>query len=81
MVDVWEACKQKLYGEDSCPGQVQSSAGHLQSTGIEGQMDGKLCSLGKGETQGNVLLVCTCVCGSACNCGCVVDGSGARAAS
>ena len=44
VVDVWGACKQKLYGNDSCPSE-------LQLTGIEGQMDGKLCSSGEGGTE------------------------------
>ena len=36
---------------------------------------GKLCSSGEGGTDGKDLPVCTCVCGSAHDCGCVVDGS------
>ena len=41
----------------------------------------KLCSSGEGGTDGKDLPVCTCMCGSAHDCGCVVDGSNAMAAS
>ena len=44
IVNVWEVRKQKLYGEDSCPTQLQSqsSPGGLGgATGVEGQRDGK----------------------------------------
>ena len=68
VVGVWDARKQKLYGEDSCP---QSLAEDLQLTGVEGQMDGKLCSSSEGGTDGKDLSVCACVCGSAHDCGCV----------
>ena len=55
---------------------------HLESvTGVEGQRDGKLCSSGKGGTDGKDLSVCTCMCGSAHDCRCVVDSSSAMAAS
>ena len=36
---------------------------------------GKLCSSGEGGTDGKDLPVCTCMCGSAHDCGCMVDGS------
>ena len=75
VVGVWDARKQKLYGDDSSPSQLQSLAG------VEGQMDGKLCSSGEGETDGKDLPVYICMCGSAHNCGCMVNGSGAMAAS
>ena len=39
--------KQKLYGDDSCPSQLQSLAEDLQLAGVEGQTDGKLCSSGE----------------------------------
>ena len=42
--------KQKLYGDDSCPSQLQSLAEDLQLAGVEGQTDGKLRSSGKGGT-------------------------------
>ena len=43
----------------------------LQLAGVEGQMDGKLCSSGKG------LPLCTCTCsfGSTLDCGCMARGS------
>ena len=44
------------------------------------QRDGKLCSSGEGGTDSKDLPVCTCMCGSADDCGCVVDGSNAMAA-
>ena len=43
-------------------------------------MDFKLCSSGEGGTDGKDLHVCTCMCGSAHDCGCVVDGSNAMVA-
>ena len=43
-------------------------------------MDGKLCSSGERRTDGKDLPVCICMCGSAHDCGCVVDGSYAMAA-
>ena len=80
VVGVWDARKQKLYGDDSCPSQLQSLAEDLQLAGVEGQTDGKLRSSGKGGTDGKDLSVCICMCGSIHDCGCVVDGSGAMAA-
>ena len=69
--------KHKLYGDDSCPSQLQSLAEDPQLAGVEGQMDGKLCSSGKGGTDGKELPVCICMCGSGHGCGCVIDGSSA----
>ena len=43
-------------------------------------MEGKLCSSGKGGTDGKELPVCICMYGSTHDCGCVVDGSSAMAA-
>ena len=80
VVDVWEARKQKLYGDDSCPSQLQSLAEDLKLDGVEGQRDGKLCSSGEGGTDGKDMPVCVCMCGSAHDCGCVVDGNSAMAA-
>ena len=57
------------------PSQLQSLAEDLQLAGVVGQMDGTLCSSGEGGTDGNNLPMHTCMCGSAHNCGCVVDGS------
>ena len=48
VVGVWDARKQKLYSDDSCPSQLQSLAEDLQLAGVEGQMDGKLCSSDEG---------------------------------
>ena len=85
VVGVWDACKQKLHGDDSCPSQLQSLAEDLQLARVKGQTDGKLCSSDEGETDGKDLPVhtcmCTCMCGSAHVCGCVVDGSNAMVAS
>ena len=61
--------------------QFQSLAEDLQLVGVEGETDGKLCSSGEGGTDGKDLPVCTCMCGSAHDCGCVVDGSNAMVAS
>ena len=58
IVCVWDAHKQKLYGDDSCPSQLQSLAEDLQLAGVEGQKDGKLCSLSEGGTDGKDLPVC-----------------------
>ena len=63
------------------PLSTQSLANILQLAGNEGQMDGKLCSSGEEGTHGKDLPVCTCMCGSAHDCGCVVNGSSAMAAS
>ena len=77
VVGVWNAHKQKLYGDDSCPSQLQSLAEHLQLAGVEGQMDGKFCSSGEGGTDGKDLSLCACIFGSAHDCGCMVDGRNA----
>ena len=77
VVDVWEARKQKLYGDDSCPSQLQSLAEDLQLAGVEGQGDGKLCSSGEKGTNGKDVTVCICMCGSAHDCGCVDGGNSA----
>ena len=45
-----------------------------------GQMGGKLCSSGEGGTDDKDLPVGTRLCGSAHDCGCVVDGSNAMVA-
>ena len=62
VVGVWDAGKLKMYGDDSCPSQLQSLAEDLQLAGVEGQMDGKLSSSGEGGTDGKDLPVCACVC-------------------
>ena len=78
---MWEVRKQKLYGDDSCPTQLQSqsSPGGLGgATGVEGQRDGKFRD---GEfREGKLYCVCCacrvsvavrngCVDASACTCG------------
>ena len=51
-----------LYGDESCPSQLQSLAEDLQLAGVEGQVDGKLCSSGEGGTDGkDFLYVYVCV--------------------
>ena len=40
VVGVWDERKNKLYGDDSCPSQLQSLAEDLQLAGVEGQRDG-----------------------------------------
>ena len=66
-----------MYSDDSCRSQLQFLAEDLQLAGVEGQIDGKLCSSGDRETDCKDLPVCVCRCGSAHDCGCVVDGSNA----
>ena len=63
IVHVWEVRKQKLYGDDSCLIQSQSSPGGLRgAAGVEGQRDGKF-------QEGKLYCVCyACrVSGAACN--------------
>ena len=55
------ACKQKLYGDDSCPSQLQSLAEDLQLAGVEGQRDGKSCSSGEGGRDSKDMPVCICL--------------------
>ena len=88
IVAVWEVRKQKLYGDDSYPGQLQRQSlagdwGPVAGVGGRVGKSGKSgISHGKGE--GHVVYAsvdCVCnVCGSAHSCGCVVNGSFARAA-
>ena len=86
IVAVWEVRKQKLHGDDSYPGQLQrqSSAGDRGPVaGVGGRVDksGKSgISHGKGEGHVVHAGVNCVVCGSAYSCGCVVNGSFARAA-
>ena len=85
---VWEVRKQKLYSDDSYPVQLQchSSAGDRGPVAGVGGRVGKSgksgISHGKGE--GHVVYAginCVCnVCGSTHSCGCVVNGTFARAA-
>ena len=88
IVAVWEVRKQNLYGDDSHPGQLQhqSSAGDRGPVAGVGGRVGKSCKSGvsHGKGEGHVVhagVNCVCnVCGSARSCGCVVNGSFARAA-
>ena len=50
----------KLYGDDSCPSQLQSLAVDLQLVGVEGQMVVKLFSSGIGGTDGKDF-ACMCM--------------------
>ena len=76
---MWEVRKQKLYGDDSCPNQLQSqsSPGGLGGvTGVEGKRGGKFRD-GKFR-EGKLHCVCyasvaacnVCVDACACTCGC-----------
>ena len=69
VVGVRDVRKQKLYGDDSCPSQLQSLTEDLQLAGVEGQMDGKLRSSGEEGTDGMDFPVCICMCSSAHDCG------------
>ena len=86
IVAVWEVRKQKLYGDDSYPGQLQhqSSAGDRDPVarvrGRVGKSGKSGISHGKGEGHVAYASVTCNVCGSAHSCGCVVNGSFARAA-
>ena len=82
IVKVWEVRKQKLYGDDTCPNQLQSqsSPGGLGgAAGVEGQRDGKFPD-GKFR-ESKLYCVCyackvsvaecnVCVDECACTCGC-----------
>ena len=61
VVGVWDACKQKLYGDDSCPSQLQSLAKDLQLAGVKEQRDGKLCSSGEEQLVRIFLYAYVCV--------------------
>ena len=52
--------KQKLYGDNSYPSQLQFSVELMQLARDEGQRDGTLCS--------SDLPACMCMCGSAHDC-------------
>ena len=80
VVNVWEARKIKLYGDDSS--QSQSSTGDLgEFTGIVGQSGKNMCQGGKPDTgRFHSSYIGMNVCGSAYENGCVVDGTCATAA-
>ena len=70
VVDIWEARKIKLYGDDSS-----------QSGGIYGQSGKNMCQGGKPDTgKFHSSYIGMNVCGSAYENGCVVDGTCATAA-
>ena len=75
VVNIWEAWKIKLYGNDSS--QSQSSAGDLgEFPGIEGQSGKNMCQGGKPDTgKFHSSYIGMDVCGSAYENGCVVDGT------
>ena len=88
IVAVWEVRKQKLYGDDSRPGQLQhqSSAGDrglVAGVGVRVGKSGKSdVSHGKGEghvVHAGVNLFCN-VCATHVGAWCMVNGSFARAA-
>ena len=80
VVDIWEARKIKLYGDDSS--QSQSSTGDLGGfNGIEGQSGKDMCQGGKPDTgRFHSSYIGMNVCSSAYENGCVVDGTCATAA-
>ena len=88
IVAVWEVRKQKLYGDDSYPGQFKRQSlardrGPVAGVGGRVGKSGKSgISHGKGENHVvHAGVNCACnVCGSAHSCGCVVNGTFARAA-
>ena len=80
IVNMWEVRKRKLYGDDSCPNQLQSqsSPGGLEgATRVEGQRNGKgklysvcyACRVYVGACNMCVgSCTCTCQCGCKCKC-------------
>ena len=88
IVAVWDVRKQKLYGDDSHPGQLQrqSSAGYRGPVAGVGGRVGKSGKSGVSHGKGECHVVhagenCICnVSGSAHSCGYVINGSFARAA-
>ena len=77
IVAIWEVRKQTLYSDDSHPSQLQRQSSGRDWGPVAG-VGGRVGKSGKsgvshGKGEGNV-------CGSAHSCGCVVNGSFARAA-
>ena len=74
IVDIWEERKSKLYGDSQCTQQPSphSPAGDL---GDVARVQGRTGKPGTGK-----LNDCVCLCGSALNNGCVVNGMNAMAA-
>ena len=88
IVAIWNMQKQKVYGDDSYPGQLQrqSSAKDRGPVSGVGSRVGKsgMSGISHGKGEGHVVhagVNCVCdACGSAHSCQCVVNGSFARAA-
>ena len=82
LVAVWEVRKQKLYGDDSYQGQLQRQSSARDRGPVAG-VGGRVGKSGKSH-EGHVVhagVICVGnVCGSAHSCGCVVNGTFARAA-
>ena len=80
IVDIWEECKSKLYGDSQCTQQPcpQSPAGDLGNVaGVMGPKGKCRCQEGKPGTGDCIML---CLSGSALNTGCMVNGMNAMAA-
>ena len=76
VVNIWEACKLKFYGDDSS--QSQSSTGDLGDVaGFERHSGVGIC---QGGEPGADYSICMNVCCSTCENGCVVDSMCATAA-
>ena len=80
IVNIWETHKVKLYGDDSS--QCQSSTEDLGNvTGFEGHSVVGMCQGGEPDTgEFQYSSICMNVCRSACENGCMVDGTCATAA-
>ena len=85
IVAIWEVQKQKVYSDDSYPGQLQCQSlagGQGPVAGVGGRVSKLGISHSKGE--GHVVhagVNCVCnMCGYAHSCVCMVNGSFARAA-
>ena len=74
--------KQKLYGDDSYPGQLQRQSSARDRSHVAG-VGGRVGKSGKsgishGKGEGHVMYASVCnVCGSAHSCGCMVNGRAA----
>ena len=65
VVGVWDARKQKLYGDDWCPSQLQSLAEDLQLAGVRGK---RMVSYVSQVREEQMVRICLCVspCASPC---------------
>ena len=74
VVNIWETCKLKLYGDDSS--QSQTSTGDSGDvTGLRGHSGEDMCQGGEPDTgEFQYSSVCVNVCCFACDNGCMVDG-------